>query len=130
MNHNSTGLFGRIAQYATALLGIVFFIMIYAGNDTGVDGGLWVSYIAMGLSMAIVLVFAVTGMNKKSIIGIGGFLLLFAISYAMADGSVKPEWGITEQASKLIGAGLIMLTIAMVGAVGAILVGEVSRMLK
>lgn len=130
MNHSGSGLIGRIVQYAVALLGIVFFIMIYTGNTAGIDGGLYVTYAAFILSAGIVVVFSLLGLNKKSLLGIGLFVVLVAVSYGLADGSVRPEWGISESTSKWIGAGIIMLIIAMVGAVGAIIYGEVTRLLK
>jgi hypothetical protein len=130
MNHKGSGLIARVAQYAVALLGILFFIMIYSGNDSGIDGGLYVTYVAFFLGAGMALVFSLVGLTKKSLIGMGGFLVLLAISYALADGSVRPEWGITESTSKWIGTGIIMFVIAMVGAVGAIVVGEVSRVFK
>ncbi len=130
MNHQSSLLIGRIAQYALALLGILFFILIYFDKAIGIDGGLWVTYIAFVLSAGMALIFAVIGLNKKMLIGIGAFVVLLGISYAMADGSVRPEWGITETTSKWIGAGIGLLAISMIGAIGAIVVGEVSRMFK
>jgi len=130
MNHQGSGLIGRIAQYAVALLGILFFIMIYSGNDAGIDGGLWVTYIALGVCAGAALVFSLMGLNRKSIIGMGTFLAVLAVAYLMADGSVRPEWGITEGTSKWIGAGIGMFAIALAGAVGAIVYGEVSRLFK
>lgn len=130
MNHNGSGLIGRIAQYAVALLGILFFVMTISGNDSGIDGGLYVAYVAFGVSAAVAVVFSMLGLNRKSLIGIGLFAVLLAVSYGLADGSVKPEWGISESTSKWIGAGITMLIISMVGAVGAILYGEVTRLFK
>ena len=130
MNHQGTALIGRIAQYAIAVLGIIFFIMILSGNNTGIDGGLFVTYIAFFISAGVVLVFSLIGLTKKSLIGIGAFVVVFALAYAMSDGSVKPEWNITESTSKLISTGLHMLMIATLGAIGAIVYGEVTRMFK
>lgn len=130
MNHQGTGLIGRIAQYAIAVLGIIFFIMIVSGNTAGIDGGLYVTYIAFFISAGIALVFSLMGLTKKSLIGIGAFVVVFALAYAMSDGSVQPEWNISESTSKLISTGLHMLMIATLGAVGAIVFGEVTRMLK
>ncbi len=130
MNHSGSGLIGRIAQYAVALLGIVFFIMILSDSAAGIDGGLWVTYVALFVSAGLALVFSFRGLTKKSFIGFGLFAVLLAVAYVMADGSVKPEWDITQTTSKWIGAGIIMLTIAMAGAVGAIIYGEVTRLFK
>ncbi len=130
MNHQGTALIGRIAQYAIAVLGIIFFIMILSGNTTGIDGGLFVTYIAFFLCAGITLVFSLIGLTKKSLIGMGAFVVVFALAYALSDGSVKPEWNISESTSKLISTGLHMLMIATLGAIGAIVYGEVTRMFK
>lgn len=130
MNQAGSGLIGRVVQYAIALLGIVFFVMILTGNMAGIDGGLYLTYAAFILSAGVVLVFSFIGVTKKSLIGMGLFAVLIAVSYGLADGSVRPEWEISESVSKWIGAGIIMLIIAMVGAVGAILYGEVTRLFK
>jgi hypothetical protein len=130
MNHQGSGLLGRIVQWGLALLGIIFTVMIFTGSETGIDGGLWVTYLAFGLCTLSVLVFSLRGLTKKSLIGIGSFLGLLAVAYLLSDGSVQPGWNISESSSKWIGAGLIMLYVAMAGAVGAILYGEIARMLK
>lgn len=130
MDHNGSGLIGRIAQYAVALLGILFFVMMISGNTSGIDGGLFVAYAAFGISAVVVVVFSLMGLNRKSLLGIGAFVVLLGVSYGLADGSVRPEWGITASASKWIGAGITMLIIAMLGAVGAIVYGEVTRLFK
>lgn len=130
MNQAGSGLIGRVVQYAIAILGIIFFVMIFSGNMVGIDGGLYVTYAAFFLSAGVLLVFSLLGLNKRSFIMMGVFIVLIAVSYALSDGSVRPEWEISESVSKWIGAGLIMLIIAMVGAVGAILYGEVTRLFK
>ena len=117
-------------------LGIIFFIMIYSGNETGIDGGLYLTYIAFIACAVMALVFGIVGMLNSgkralpTLMGLGGFVVLLAISYAMADGSVKPEWNITESTSKWIGAGITMTGIAAAGAVVAIVFGEINRMFK
>jgi hypothetical protein len=123
-------LIGRIAQYAVALLGIVFFIMIYADNEAGITGGLWVTIVAIAISAGLVLIFGLLGLNKKSLMGLGAFAVVFGIAYALADGTVQPEWDVTESTARWIGAGITMFMIAFFGAIGAIAVGEVMRLFK
>ncbi|MEI2419132.1 hypothetical protein V6O07_02575, partial [Arthrospira platensis SPKY2] len=72
-----------------AILGILFFIMIYADNEAGITGGLWVTYIAFAISAGVAIIFAILGLNKKSLIGFGAFAIVFALAYALADGSVQ-----------------------------------------
>ncbi len=135
MNHQGS-LIGKIALWAIAVLGIIFFIMIYSGSETGIDGGLWITYIAFFAAAGMAVVFAIMQMisagksSLPTLIGVGGFLLLLAISYAMADGDVRPEWNITTSTSKWIGAGITMTMIAAGAAIIAIIYGEITRMLK
>lgn len=121
---------GRIAMWIIGALGVLFTLLIYTGSDFGIDGGLWISYIAFGAAALAAMGFALIGIDKKSLIGIGGVLAITLIAYFISDGSTQPEWNISEGTSKWIGAGLILTYLAMIGAVGAIAVGEVRRMLK
>ncbi|MBK9146761.1 MAG: hypothetical protein IPM12_02950 [Flavobacteriales bacterium] len=109
---------------------MLFIIMIWTGSDAGISGGLWVTYIAFVIATLITLVFAAFGVNRKSMIGIGIFAVVMLIAYLIADGSTRPEWNITESTSKLIGAGIGMAVVGVVAAIGTILYGEVTRMLK
>jgi inner membrane protein involved in colicin E2 resistance len=130
MNHQGSAMIARVAQYVTAVLGLIFFVLIYADNMIGVDGGLYVAYVAMGLSTVVVLAFAIKGLTRKSLIGIGAFAALLAITYAMADDSVKPGQDITPGTAKLIGAGITMFVIALATAAALIIFGEVRRLIK
>ncbi len=135
MGHQGS-LIGKIVLWLISALGVIFIIMIYSGNDLGIDGGLWITYIAFIACAAMALIFGIVGMlsaGKRALpglIGLGGFLALLFISYAMADGSVQPEWNISESTSKWIGAGITMTGIAAAGAVVAIVFGEINRMFK
>lgn len=130
MKHTSTNSIGRIAQWALMVLGVLFTIMIFTGSDLGIDGGLWVTYIAMGVATVAAIGFSITGLTRKSLIGIGAFVGLLLIAYLISDGSDAANYGISEGASKWIGAGLITMYLALFGAIGAIVYGEVTRMLK
>jgi len=129
MNHKSSSI-GRIAMWVIGALGILFTLLIFTGSDFGISAGLWVSYLAVGLAALAALGFALVGFDKKSLIGVGGVLAITVIAYLISDGATRPEWNISEGTSKWIGAGLILTYLAMLGAVGAIVVGEVRRMLK
>jgi hypothetical protein len=129
MNHNSFSI-GRIAMWVIGALGILFTLLIFTGSDFGISAGLWVAYLAVGLATLATLGFALMGVDKKTLIGIGGVVALTAIAYLISDGSTRPGWNVSEGTSKWIGAGLIITYLAVIGAVGAIAVGEVRRMLK
>jgi hypothetical protein len=130
MNHQGSGLIGRIAMWAVMILGTLFTIMIWLGKDFGISAGLMLTYVAMGVATAVTLIFALFGLNRKSLIGIGAFAVVVAIAYVVADGATKPEWNIASSTSKWIGAGIGMALLGIAGAVATILYGEVTRMFK
>ena len=63
----------------------------------------------------------------KSGMGVAGLVVIFFISYAMADGNAPST---TESTSKFVGAGLITAYIAFFGAIIGIVYTEVSKMLN
>ena len=128
--HKSSNLIGRIAQWTLMGLGVLFTIMIFSGSEAGINGGLWITYVAFGVAALTALVFSFRGLTKKSLIAIGAFVAIFLLAYLLDGGTVQPEWNITEGTSKWIGAGLILFYLALFAAVGAIVYGEVNRMLK
>lgn len=133
---NGIALIGRILQWALALLGIIFIVMIFNGNEAGINGGLYITYAAFIGCAALAILFGVyqlaTGGRKSliALVGIGAFAVLFAIAYAMSDGSVPAGADLSESGSRWVGAGISVLFILMGGAVAAIIFGEVSRLLK
>ena len=134
MNHKSA-LIGQIALWGIAVLGVIFFVMIMTGNETGIDAGIYLTYVAFGLGILLAVFSGVVsafsgGSLKSTLVPLVAFAALFLVSYLMADGSVKPTWGISETASKLIGAGLTMTALAALVAVGAAIYGAVSKLFK
>ena len=127
---------GKVMQWALALLGIIFVLMIFNESETGINGGLYITYIAFISCAALAILFGlyqlVTGGRKSipALIGIGVFAVLIAISYSMSDGSVAPGQDVSESASRWVGAGLGVLFTLMGAAVAAIFIGEVSRLMK
>lgn len=130
MNHQGTGLIGRIAQWVLIALGVLFTLMIFSGSDIGIDGGLWVAYIAFSAAALSTILFSAKGMTKKSLMGIGAFVVLLLLAYLISDGSVQPGWNVTESTSKWIGAGLILMYVSLFGAIAAIVYGEITRIMK
>lgn len=127
--HKSSPL-GRIVMWVIGVLGALFTVFIFMGKDWGIDGGLYISYIAFAVAALTTLVFSLLGLNRKSLIAFVGFALLLVVAYLISDGSVRPEWNISESTSKWIGAGIILSYLAMLGSMGAILYGEITRMMK
>ena len=134
MKGNSAALVGKVAQWAIAALGMIFVIIILSGSESsGINGGLFISYIAFGLCAVVALVFSLIGVlsgGKKTLMGIGGFAVLCLVAYLMASDSVETGWDITSDTSKWIGMGLGLFYILFGAAAAAILIGEVSRLFK
>jgi ABC-type transport system involved in multi-copper enzyme maturation permease subunit len=135
MKHQGS-LIANIALWLVAALGVLFIILIYSGSEMGIEGGLWLAYAVFFLCTLMAIGFAIAQMvsaGRKALptlMGLAAFAVVLGISYVVADGSVRPTWDITTNASKWIGAGITMTLIATGVAVLAILYGEITRMLK
>jgi hypothetical protein len=134
MNHKSA-LLGQVALWVIAALGALFFILIMLGNDSGIDAGIYLTYVAFGLAILLALFSGVMsafsgGSLKGTLIPLAVFGGLFLVSYLLADGAVKPSWNISSSASKLIGAGLMMTGLAALLAVLAAVYGAVVKLFK
>ena len=135
MEHKNSARIGQIVLWLVMGLGLIFFLMIMSGNSAGIDGGLYLTYAVFGLGILLAVLSGVMslfsgGNIKSTLIPLVAFIGLFAVAYVMADGTVKPEWNITESTSKLIGAGLIMTGIAAVVAIAAAIYGGVMALFK
>lgn len=103
------------------------------------DLGLYVLYALLGIAIATAIIFPIINSIKdpaallKIGIGIGVFVVLFGISYALADSKVSLKTaaaGIDASSSRLIGAGLIMFYITLTGSVLALIYSEISKAFK
>lgn len=135
MDHKSNARIGQIILWLIVGLGVVLFIMIMMGNEAGIDGGLYLTYAVFGIGVVLALLSGLMslfsgGNIKSTLIPLAALVAMFVIAYVMADGAVKPEWNITETASKLIGAGLIMTGMAATVAVAAAIYGGVMKLFK
>lgn len=67
-----------------------------------------------------------------SLIGVGAMIVIFGISYALADGTVLKEYGtsVTETSVKMSGAGLYMFYILFIISIAAILYSNISKLFK
>ena len=100
------------------------------------DIGLYVLYALLAIAAASAVIFPIIHAVKdpssllKIGISIGIFVVLFGISYALADSKVTLKTaaaGITPASSRLIGAGLIMFYIALAGSALALIYSEISK---
>lgn len=132
----------KIVAFALAIIGAIFALMIITGDEDtaqGMSGNmLYIAYVVLGIVLALVLIFVVKGLFagniKKTLMTVGAFLAVIAISYAMSSGTdldLKPfndkGLDITEAKSKNVGAGLYAFYILAVLAIGSMLYGGVKK---
>jgi len=103
------------------------------------DLGFYVFYALLFIAVALTVVFPIIHMLRepstliRSAIGVGIVVVLFVISYALADSEVNLKAaavGVTPTSARLIGAGLIMFYITLVLSVLALIYSEISKALK
>ncbi len=125
----------KIAAILLSIVGIIYFLMILMkGDETiiatgeGIDGYIYVAYIIVALAILFVLIFVIQGILAgnimKTLIPIGAFLVIIAISYILADGTemvMKDGGTLTAGQSRWIGAGLNTFYIVAVLAIGAMI---------
>lgn len=133
----------KIVAFVLAILGAIFALMIIAGDgDTAqsMSGNmLYIAYVVLGIVLFLVVVFVLkglaTGDMKKTLMTVGAFVAVIAISYVLSSGSdldLKPfndkGLGITEAVSKNVGAGLNAFYVLAVLAIGSMLFGGLKKL--
>jgi len=103
------------------------------------DLGLYLLYALLIIALAAAIIFPIFHLLKdpkalvRTGIGIGIVLVVFGLSYAMADSAVSLKaaaLGTTESSSRLIGAGLNMFFITLGLAAVSLLYSEISKAFK
>ncbi len=103
------------------------------------DIGLYLLYALLIIALAAAIIFPIVHLLKdpkalvKTGIGIGIIVVVFGLSYALADSAVSLKaaaLGVTESSSKLIGAGLNMFFIVLGLAALSLLYSEISKAFK
>lgn len=132
----------KFVAFALAIIGSIFAVMIMAGDDKTQEAMgsnmLYVTYVILGLILALVLVFVIkelfAGNIKKTLMTVGLFLVIIGISYGMSSGTdldLKPftdkGLGITEGTSKQVGAGLYTFYILACIAIGSMAFSGVKK---
>lgn len=133
----------KIVAFALAIIGAIFALLIIAGDEEtalSMSGNmLYIAYAVLGIVLFLVVVFVLKGLAtgdiKKTLMTVGAFAAIIAISYAMSSGSdldLKPfndkGLGITEAVSKNVGAGLNAFYVLAVLAIGSMLLGGVKKL--
>ena len=104
-----------------------------------IDIGLYVLYGLLFIAIATAIIFPLVNAIKqpsaliKLGISLGVVAVLFGISYALSGSELNRSAltaGLSENASKLIGAGLIMFYIVLALSILALLYSEINKALK
>jgi len=131
----------KIVGLVLSIVGVYFLAMIIMKGDdaivesgTGIDGFLFTAYVMFALVVGAVLIFGLkalfTGNIKNTLIIIGAFIVVIAISYTLADNTpmvLKDGDMLSESGSKWVGAGLYTFYILAVVAIGAMIVSGFKR---
>jgi hypothetical protein len=130
----------KIISMVLALVGILFGVMIIAGNDGQIDNMMFVAYAVLFLVIASVVVFTVLNLvsHKEALIGalkgVGSFLVLALICYFVFAEGIETELRdgemLSASDSKLVGAGLYMFYALAIIASGTMLYTGVKKMIK
>ncbi len=133
----------KIVAMLLGLAGVVFWFLLVSKGDEyvkmtgeGVSPMLYTGYIIMAIVVLMVLMFVVSGVLagdvKKTLMSVGAFLAVIAISYALASGSAEglplvDNKVVSESTSRLVGTGLIAFYILAVLAIGSMVFSGVKK---
>ena len=142
----------KIITLIAAIIGVISVIflglIIGAGDDAvkagessgSVDTFMYIAYIVLALTLAFVVVFTLKNVFtnasglKNTLIGIGAFVAVLLIAYAVSTGDTTEYKynGLvaTSGESTMAGAGLVAFYLLMVVAIGSLLLGSVKKMIK
>jgi hypothetical protein len=135
----------KILQYAVVVIGLISCLMILFGaendvlNSTGISGlnlATTITIAAMVIGALVALAFGVmTTLSKgkkamPTLIGIAAFLVVCAVSYAVASDAIPPKVDVTADTSKMVSAGLTLFYILLGGTFAAIIIGEVRSLMS
>lgn len=96
-----------------------------------------IAYVVLAISIVLVVIFVLKGLAsgnaKNTLIGVGAFLLVIAISYLLASGvetPLKDGKVLSANGSRWVSAGLNAFFILAAVAIGSMLFGGVRKMIK
>ncbi len=110
----------KILALVVSVIGIAFLGMMIMKGDaeiketaTGVDGFIYTSYFILALVVIAVVIFGFKGLMsgniKNTLIILGAFIVVVALSYSLADGTpmkLTDDTMLSESGSRWVGAGL------------------------
>jgi len=131
----------KILGLVISLIGVYFLAnIIMKGDDaiiasgTGIDGFLYTAYIIFALVLVAVIIFGLKGLFsgniKNTIIILGAFIAVIAISYVLSDNTpmaLKDGEMLSEAGSKWVGTGLHTFYILAIIAIAAMIISGFKR---
>ncbi len=131
----------KIVGLVLSLIGVYFLAMIILKGDdaiidsgTGIDGFLYTAYVIFALVVVAVVIFGLKGLFsgniKNTLITLGAFVVVIAISYAMADDTpmmLKDGDMLSESGSRWVGAGLYTFYLLGMIAIGSMFISGFKR---
>lgn len=138
----------KIVVAILSLAGTVFLAMIVskgddaikAGDAGAVDNMSYVAYITLALILLFVVFFVIqnlvthTSSLKSTLIGVGAFVAVLVIAYALTGGDTTQytysEGVATDKQSHMVGAGLVAFYVLGTVAILSMLLSSVKKLIK
>ncbi|EMY80711.1 hypothetical protein ES731_07850 [Psychroflexus gondwanensis] len=138
----------NIIKIVFGVVGAILFIRILNAGDEAIEADaalqtsvlapfMWVSYIILGVTVLAVLFFAIkalfTGNIKKTLLSLGGFILVIVISYAVSSGTetaMRDGDILSANGSRWVSAGLVAFYILAALAVLAMFLSSVRKIIN
>lgn len=129
----------KIVVLILSLVGIVLLATILTGNEGTISLYMSVAYVVLGVAILITLLFSLTQLFthkealKKTLISLGVFVLIIAISYVLSEGAAVSKDGVeivSESGSKWVGTGLRTFYILAAIAIGSMIYSGIQKLIK
>jgi hypothetical protein len=137
----------NIIKIVFGVVGAILFARILFAGDEAIEADaalqssilapfMWVSYVILGVTILSVLFFAIkalfTGDIKKTLLSLGGFILVIAISYVVSSGTetaLRDGDILSANGSRWVSAGLVSFYILAALAVLAMFLSSVRKII-
>ncbi len=129
----------RIVVLILSLAGIALLATILTGNEGTISLYMYIAYIVLGVAIVFTLLFSLAQLFthkeslKKTLLSVGVFIIIIAISYVLSEGSEVTKDGVqivSESGSKWVGTGLRTFYLLAAIAVGAMIFSGVQKLIK
>lgn len=121
-----------------AIMAIIFYVELNGNTDSFTSTIMYWCYILLVIGIVLAIVFPIIQMAKNpkkaknALIGIALLVIVFAISYAIADAKVLPSYAkmASPSVAKWVSGGIICFYIMAVLSIAAVIYAEVSKLFK